>query len=450
MSKVSTILHKRFSSPEEVSQALNERGLALSDSLVQQFLMRFSNEWVLAFDFFIWAQTQKDYEHSPESYNLMVDILGKARKFQLLWDLIEEMNSLDGYVSSVTMTKVVRRLVGAHLYKEGIDVFRGIERFGINKDITGLNILMEALVKENGIEHAQEVFLEYKDSIPVNTHSFNLLILGWCKVRKFGIARKTMEEMEKHGCQPNAFSYTWFIKFYCHHKDFRNVEAILDEMKVKGCSPTVVTYTIVMNALGKANQINEALEVYEKMKENGCVPSTCFFNSLIFILGKAGMLKDVEEVFNDMPKKGATPDVITYSTLISCYCDHSQEEKALKLLKKMEDRCCKPELKTYIALLKMCCKKKRMKLLYCLLNHMYNNNVSIDVPAYGLLISGLIKSERIEHACFFFKEMVSKELIPLASTYDTLTNELEAMNMVEEKEKIVELMMKAKKTLTIS
>ncbi|XP_030479297.1 pentatricopeptide repeat-containing protein At3g22670, mitochondrial-like [Cannabis sativa] len=150
-------LSQRFSSPEVVSQALNRRGLILSNSLVQQFLTRFNNEWVLAFDFFIWGQTQTDYKHSPMLYNSMFDILGKARKFQLLWDLIEEMSCLDG----------------------------GIEKFGISKDITALNILMEALVKENGIENAQEVFLEYKDSILVNTHNFNLLILGWCKAKKF-------------------------------------------------------------------------------------------------------------------------------------------------------------------------------------------------------------------------------------------------------------------------
>ncbi|XP_062103303.1 pentatricopeptide repeat-containing protein At3g22670, mitochondrial-like [Humulus lupulus] len=161
------ILNRRFSSPEQVNQALNDCGLTLSDSIVHQFLMRFSNEWVLAFDFFIWAETQTDYRHSPESYNLMVDILGKARKFQLLWGLIEEMNRLDGYFSLVTMTKVIGRLAGARLYKEAIDVLRGIERFGISKDITSLNILMDSLVKRNGVKHAHEVFLEFKDSIPM-------------------------------------------------------------------------------------------------------------------------------------------------------------------------------------------------------------------------------------------------------------------------------------------
>ncbi|KAM6581743.1 hypothetical protein CsatA_005517 [Cannabis sativa] len=77
-----------------------------------------------------------------------------------------------------------------------------------------------------------------------------------------------MEDMEKNGYQPNAFTYTCFVESYCREKDFRNVDAILDEMKAKDCAPTVVTYTIIMHALGKAKQINEIaiVTIHKKRK----------------------------------------------------------------------------------------------------------------------------------------------------------------------------------------
>uniref|UniRef100_A0A803Q1C4 Pentatricopeptide repeat-containing protein n=1 Tax=Cannabis sativa TaxID=3483 RepID=A0A803Q1C4_CANSA len=445
--KLSNILKQRYASPKEVAQALDGCDLNLSDSLVEQVLKRFSNCWVSAFGFFTWAGIQTGYRHSPESYNLMVDILGKADEFKHMWELIEVMSSLDGYISLVTMAKVIRRLARAHLYEEAIAAFKGMERLGISKDVLGLNILLDTLVKENSVEHAQEVFLEFRDVILVNTASFNILVHGWCKVRKFDTARTVMEDMEKNGYQPNAFTYTCFIESYCREKDFRNVDAILDEMKAKDCAPTVVTYTIIMHALGKAKQINEAVEIYGKMKKDGCIPDSSFFNSLIFILGKAGRLKDAEDVFDDMSKQGATPDVVTYNTLISCYCDHSQEEKALKLLKKMEDESCKPDLKTYAALLKMCCKKRRMKVLHFLLNHMFDNDISIEFSTYYILISGLCKSGRVEYAYSFFKEMISKDMIPQDSVYNRLKKELEAKNMVKEKEDIEKLFLRISKTI---
>ncbi|KAL6189625.1 hypothetical protein ACLB2K_041011 [Fragaria x ananassa] len=80
-----------------------------------------------------------------------------------------------------------------------------MERFGLSKDIAALNTLLSALVKERSVELAQEAFLEFKESIPVNDHSFNILIHGWCKNRKMDVARSTMEEMERHGFRPDVF-----------------------------------------------------------------------------------------------------------------------------------------------------------------------------------------------------------------------------------------------------
>ncbi|KAM6555012.1 LOW QUALITY PROTEIN: hypothetical protein CsatB_015774 [Cannabis sativa] len=142
--KLSNVLNKRYASPKKVAQELDGCGdLNLSGS----------------FD----LGTQTGYRHSPESYNLMVDILGKADEFQHMWELIEVMSSLDGYISLVTMAEVIRRLARAHLYEEVIAAFKGMERLGISKDVSGLNILLDKLVKENSVEHAQEVFLEFRD-----------------------------------------------------------------------------------------------------------------------------------------------------------------------------------------------------------------------------------------------------------------------------------------------
>uniref|UniRef100_A0A803QA63 Pentatricopeptide repeat-containing protein n=1 Tax=Cannabis sativa TaxID=3483 RepID=A0A803QA63_CANSA len=150
--KLSNVLKKRYASPKEVAQALDGCGdLNLSGSLVEQ---------VIGFDL---VGTQTGYRDSPESYNLMVDILGKADEFQHMWELIEVMSSLDGYISLVTMAKVIRRVARAHLYEEAIAAFKGMERLGISKDVSGLNILLDKLVKENSVEHAQEVFLEFRD-----------------------------------------------------------------------------------------------------------------------------------------------------------------------------------------------------------------------------------------------------------------------------------------------
>ncbi|KAK9930849.1 hypothetical protein M0R45_018157 [Rubus argutus] len=266
---VSTILKIRYPSPENAAQALDGYDFNLSNNLVQRVLMRFSNDWVPALGFFTWANNQTGYRHPPEAYNSMVDILGKSKNFELMWDVVKEMDRIEGgYVTLETMTKVFRRLAKAGKHQEAIEAFRGMERFGVSKDVVALNTLMASLVKERRVEHAQEAFLEFKESIPVNAHTFNILIHGWCKNRKLDIARKTMEEMESHGFCPDVFSYSSLIEAYCSDKDFRKVDEVLSEMKGKG-------------------KLTKALEVYEEMKRNGLVPDVSFYSSLIYILGKA-------------------------------------------------------------------------------------------------------------------------------------------------------------------
>ncbi|KAK7308859.1 hypothetical protein RJT34_05147 [Clitoria ternatea] len=437
---ITALLNGRFSSPDLIPPALDGHGFRVSNDLVEQVLNRFSNDFVPALGFFTWAKSQTGYEHSPQLYNLMVDILGKSGSFDRMWGLVEEMKQLEGYVTLDTMSKVIRRLAKASKHQDAIDAFRRMGEFGVEKDTVALNVLLDALVKGDSVEHACNALSEFKSLIPLNCYSFNVLIHGWCKARNFEKAWKMMEEMKEHGFEPDVFSYTTFIEAYGYEKDFRKVDQILEQMRENGCPPNTVTYTIVMLALGKARQLSEALKVYERMKSDGCVPDPPFYSSLIFILGKAGRLKDVCDVFEDMPKQGVVRDVVTYNTMISIACAHSQEETALRLLKEIEEGACKPDVDTYHALLKMCCKKKRMKVLKFLLDHMLKNDLSPDVGTYTLLVRGLCKSGKLEHACLFFEEMILRGLTPKYQIFKQLVKGLESKGMVEDKERVEKLM----------
>lgn len=442
--RICKILKNHHRSPENVIKALTGCGVSPSKSLLEQVLRRFSNDWIPAFGVFSWAKSHTGYEHSAEVCNFMVDILGKSKNFHLMLELVEEMSRTEGYVSLVTVSKVIRRLAKARKYEHAVEAFKAMDRFGVDMDIDSLNLLMDALVKGDSVESSQEAFLAFKEEIGFNLESFNILIHGFCKCRKLDEARMVMEEMKKKGLRPDSVSYTCFIEAYCHEKDFQSAESILEEMTENGSPPNVVTYTIYMHALGKAKQINEALGVYVKMKSRGCIPDSSFYSSLIYILSKAGRIKDAQELFEDMEAEGVRRDVLTYDTMIAAACEHSQEEVALTLLKKMEEESCKPDLKTYTPLLKMCAKMKRMRVLQFLLSHMLQNDVSVDRATYELLIRGLCKSGKLDRACWFIEEMVSKEWVPRETVRKLLIEKLEGAGMLKEKRHVEKLISEAK------
>ncbi|KAL1197567.1 Pentatricopeptide repeat-containing protein [Cardamine amara subsp. amara] len=437
--KVCEFLNKKDASYGNVFNELSKCDVVVTESLVLQVLRRFSNGWNQAYGFFIWAKSQTGYKHSAQSYNAMVDVLGKCRIFDLMWEVINEMKRSEesGLVTLDTMSKVMRRLAKSGKYSEAVDAFLGMEMsYGVKTDTNAMNSLMDALVKENSIEHAHEVFLKLFDTIKPDARTFNILIHGFCKARKFDDASTMMDLMKVTEFTPDVVTYTSFVEAYCKEGDFRRVNEILEEMRENGSNPNVVTYTIVMHSLGKSKQVAEALGVYEKMKEDGCVPDAKFYSSLIHILSKTGRFNDAVEIFEDMTNQGVARDVLVYNTMISAALHHSRDEMALRLLKTMEEEACSPNVETYAPLLKMCCHKKKMKLLGILLHHMVKNDVSIDVATYILLIRGLCNSGKVEEACLFFEEAVRKGMVPRDSTCKMLVEELEKKGMAEAKLKI--------------
>nr|UPT49666.1 pentatricopeptide repeat protein AaPPR1113 [Agave angustifolia] len=443
--EVSNILKANLMSPGVVVKALDNCSVKVSKDLVDKILKRFSNDWIPAFGFFLWTDAQIGYKHSPETCDMMVDILGKSKKFDLMWGLLEEMSQAGGLVSLVTMAKVMRRLAGAGRWNDAINTFHALERFGVKKDTASMNVLLDTLCKERSVRRARDAFLELKSDIQPNATSFNVLIHGWCKARKLEEARNTVVEMRESGFSPCVITYTSLIEAYCLDKNLQMVYAIFDEMHQQGCFPNIVTYTIVMHSLGKAKETQEALEIFERVKKEGCVPDTSFYNSLIYILCKAGRLQDANVIYEEMCKNGSTPNVTTYNTLISAFCHRSQEKNALSLLLEMEENSCKPDIKTYAPLLKLCCRRQWIRILLHLLGHMFRKDISPDFGTYILLINGLCRNGKLEQSSLFFKEMVFKGLTPRHYTYTTLLKALERENMDNAKEKIQQLMMRAQK-----
>ncbi|KAF0930801.1 hypothetical protein E2562_035276 [Oryza meyeriana var. granulata] len=427
--EVSRILSARFASPEAIVIAMDCCSVRVTGCLVDKILTRFSNDWVAAFGFFMWASTQGGYCHRSDSYDLMVDILGKFKQFDLMWDLINQMVEVGGLISLMTMTKVMRSLAGASRWTEAINAFHKIDRFGVLKDTKAMNVLLDTLCKERSVKRARGAFQELRVTIPPDESSFNTLIHGWCKARMLKEAVETMEEMKHHGFSPSVVTYTSLVEAYCIEKDFQTVYTLLDEMLNRLCLPNVITYTIVMHALGKAGRTRKALDTFDKLKEDGFSPDASFYNSLIYILGRAGRLEDAYSVVEEMRRTGIPPNVTTFNTLISAACDHSQAENALKLLVKMEEQSCKPDIKTYTPFLKLCCKRQWLKLLLFLVCHMFRKDISPDFSTYTLLVSWLCRNGKVAQSCLFLEEMVLMGFTPKQETFDLVMDKLEMRNL---------------------
>ncbi|KAK9750963.1 hypothetical protein RND81_02G232900 [Saponaria officinalis] len=394
---------------DEVCEAIS-----LSRSFVDTLLRRFRDDWKAALAVFRWVESRSYYEHLPEEFDLIVDILGKAKQFSKMRKLVNEMRERN-LVSINTVAKMMRRFSGARQWKDAVRTFDELRTFGLEKNTESMNLLLDTLCKENQVEMARVIFMELKSHISPSLHTFNIFIHGWCKIKRVEEADWTLQEMKGCGFAPCVISYSTIIKSYCHLLNWEKVYELLDVMKAQGCQPSVVTYTIIMSSLTKVGKFEDALKIGDMVKSSGYKADTTFYNALIHTYGKARLVREAFEVFKvEMPKNGVPPNTETYNTLIAMFCYHGQEHMAFEILEDLEKSgVCKADLQTYDPLLKFCLRLQMTEHhLSKLLDDMVTkHHLSLDVSTYSLLIHGLCRIGDCEWAFRLFEEMVDKGLI---------------------------------------
>ncbi|KAL8153578.1 hypothetical protein V2J09_011338 [Rumex salicifolius] len=454
---VDKLLHLRASSDQEILISKIKSGgtddqilrtlmqdeacntIILNHEFVGHLLYKFKDDWKSALVIFRWAETRPGFKHSSESYDMMVDILGKARRFDEMIQLVEEISQRNS-VTLTTIAKMMRRYAGADLWGKVVKVFDDLDTYGLKKNTESMNLLLDALCKEKQVDRAREVFMELRSHIAPNANTFNIFIHGWCKINHVDEAYWTIQEMKGNGFHPCVISYSTIIQSYCHQSNYDKVYELLDEMDTQKCPANIVTYTTIMSSLTKSEELDEALRITDRMKSVGCKPDAQFYNALIHTLGKAGRVRDAFHVFNEaMPQNGVLPNTSTYNTMIAMFCRVKREERAFKLLEEMKrEGKCKPDVQSFYPLLKSCFRTGTIQsYLNGLLDEMTNKyHLSLDVSAYTLLIHGLCKAHEPEWAHRLFEQMIGQGLRPRELTCQLMLDELRSSRLDDAVEKV--------------
>ncbi|KAK9905995.1 hypothetical protein M0R45_000120 [Rubus argutus] len=158
---------------------------------VRETLSSYCNDWKKALDFFNWVETDCHFQHTTETFNRMLDILGKFFEFELSWDLVHKMKQNPNSVPDHTTFRILfKRYVSAHLVKEAIDTYNRLEEFSL-KDETSYCYLIDALCEHKHVIEAQEFcFWKNKElGFDKSTKLHNIILRGWSKMGWWGKCR---------------------------------------------------------------------------------------------------------------------------------------------------------------------------------------------------------------------------------------------------------------------
>ncbi|GAB4835563.1 hypothetical protein Ancab_000472 [Ancistrocladus abbreviatus] len=434
---ISKILLEHHNPFHAMESSLQLHGISLSSHLLHQTLLRLKHFSKIALSFFSWAMAQSQAQQAHftphiASFNLMIDILGKVRQFDVAWQFIVQMQSLNLKPESTTFLILIRRLISAGFTRQAIRAFDDmpcfVEEQASNEDFV---YLLDTLCKYGYVKVAMEVFNKRKWNFEVGSKVYTVLIYGWCKVNRVDMGERLLREMVEKGIEPNVVTYNVLLNGICRraslHPDdrfdwtIRNADTLFDEMREKGIEPDVTSYSIVLHVYSRAHKPDLTIEKLGAMKEKGICPSVATYTSAIKCLSSCGRLVEAERLLDEMVSNGVSPSAATYNCFFKEYRGRKDAENAINLYRKMKKvGSCTPDMHTYNILVGMFSKLNKMGMVKEIWDDMKANGAGPDLDSYTMLIHCLIEKQKWRNACEFFVEMIEKGFLPQKVTFETL------------------------------
>lgn len=407
----------------DIEPFLQKSRLELSPSLVEQVLKKFENAGMQAFTFFKWADKQQRYTHRVEAYHIIIGSLGRIRKFELIWVLINDMKG-KGILTQEAFSLVIKWYARARMDKEAIETFKNMGKFGLSPDLATFNNLLIALCKCKYVRRAQEIFDEMKAEYVPDLRTYSIMLEGWGDEHKVNKAREIFQEMIDMDCEPDIVVYVILMNAFCKVGEIEEAVKVLDEMRSRGCKPNLHAYSVLVHAYGSNKQIAEALDIFEKMKKDTCAPDTPTYNALIGAFCSASEIDGAYRTLEEMERSGVSPNSRTYNIILAYLIKHDRTEEAHDVFRRMVRRNCDPDAKTYTMMIKMFCNGDQVDMALKVWNQMSQKQFCPTSENLYVLINGLCDQGKIKKACKFFEEMIEKGIQPPATTYNRLKNGL--------------------------
>ncbi|KAL2531558.1 Pentatricopeptide repeat-containing protein [Abeliophyllum distichum] len=392
---------------QEKSKNLEKCGVIVTQKVVANVLSRVRNDWETAFTFFLWAGKQPEYVHSVREYHSMISILGKFRKFDTAWALINDMRAAS-VLTPQTLLIMIRKHAAVHDVGKTISAFYAHRRFKFEIGMEEFQGLLSALCRYKNVKDAEHLLFCNKNSFPLNTKSFNIILNGWCNVvGDLREGKRIWREMEERGIICDVYSYASIMSCYSKAGNLNAVLRLFDKMKALGVEADRKVYNAVIHALAKGRLVKEARSLMKTMEEKGINPDTITYNSLIMPLCKARLCDEAKEVFGEMIERGLSPSTRTYHAFFRI---QRTGEEVFKLLERMHMEC-HPSHDTYIMLIRKFCRWRQLDNVFKLWTEMSKNGLDPDRSSYIVLVHGLFLNGNLEEAYKYYLEMKEKHLL---------------------------------------
>ncbi|KAK9684622.1 hypothetical protein RND81_10G221200 [Saponaria officinalis] len=350
---VSNVLRRLKWSPAAES-TLDNLKLSMDAYQANQVLKQIP-DCVVALGFFNWLKSQPGFKHDGHTYTTMVGILGRAKKFNLINVLLDQMVQDGCEPNVVTYNRLIHSYGRANFLNEAVGVFHQMQEVGCEPDRVTYCTLIDIHAKAGFLDVALHMYQKMQEAgLSPDTFTYSVMINCLGKAGHLDAAHKLFCEMVDQGCVPNLVTYNIMIALQAKARNYPVALQIYRDMQNAGYEPDTVTYSIVMEVLGHCGYLEEAEAIFSEMKSKRWVPDEHVYGLLVDLWGKAGNSEKALHWYLEMLKAGLCPNIPTCNSLLSAFLRAHRFNDAYNLLEGMVHMGLNPSLQTYTLLLSYC------------------------------------------------------------------------------------------------
>ncbi|XP_073013000.1 pentatricopeptide repeat-containing protein At1g73710 [Typha latifolia] len=419
-------------SVQDLDEALNPWKERLNNK-ERTIILKEQTDWRRALEIFNWFKRKGCYELNVIHYNVMLRILGRARRWGLVGSLWSEMKS-DGLIpTNSTYGTLINAYCKGGLNRESLIWLGDMYKQGMMPDEVTVGIILQVYKKAGEFGKAELFFKRWSSDMnggpetqkSYSLYTYNTLIDTYGKAGQLTKASETFAQMLREGIIPDIVTFNTMIHICGNDGRLEEVASLMAMMDELRCLPDTRTYNILISLYIKGDDVGEAEICFSKIKAAGLVPDIVSYRTLLYAYSIRNMVEKAEALVREVEDQGLVIDEYTQSALIRMYLSAGLLEKSWSWFEKFHDKmsseCFSANIDAFgehghlsLAEKAFSCCLDRQKLSVIVFNVM--------IKVYGL-------GKMYDRACELFDNMEKYGISPDSCSYNSLIQILSAAEL---------------------
>ncbi|CAK8566618.1 unnamed protein product [Lathyrus sativus] len=410
-----------------VEKSLQDSCIDVTPQDVEQVLKLSYRFPAQAVKFFRWSGHRINHNHTPYAWNLVIDILGKNRLFDAMWDAVKSMRR-EGLLSLSTFASIFASYVNAGRIADAVTTFEVMDGYGCVRDVVSLNSLLSAVCSSGRTIEACDYLQIGKKLVRPDSDTYAILMEGLESDGNVVGAKETFAEMViEIGWDPaNVPAYDSFLCTVIKGPDgIRDAVKFFDSMRDRRCYPGVRFFRVALDECVRFHDIRRAEFFWDVMLEKTVLqPTTAMYNSMIALYCYHDDIDTAMKMLDGMVYKGAFPDSLTYNLLFRFLIKGRKTREASRMFVEMLKNECLPDQLNCDAAVRLYLDKgdpvMAIKIWKCLVE---NYREDLEDTA-NLLVVGLRDNDRVPEAVKYAEHIIATGIKLTSSTLSKLRQSL--------------------------